>query len=96
MHLLQSRRFFVPQSDIETATRIAESMVRMCGMGSESVGPVEYLENPREGWQYSEATKAVVESEVRQKRCSAPLLLFISIYFEAMPITKQSKMWTKM
>eukprot|EP00668_Euglena_longa_P018481 GGOE01023059.1.p1 GENE.GGOE01023059.1~~GGOE01023059.1.p1 ORF type:complete len:598 (-),score=225.80 GGOE01023059.1:696-2489(-) len=53
------------QSDIETATRIAESMVRMCGMGSANVGPVQYQENPRDGWQYSEATKAIVEAEVR-------------------------------
>jgi len=54
------------QSDIETATKIAESMVRSCGMGSDSVGCVQYSENPRgEGWQYSEATKSVVEAEVR-------------------------------
>eukprot|EP00668_Euglena_longa_P013022 GGOE01015562.1.p1 GENE.GGOE01015562.1~~GGOE01015562.1.p1 ORF type:complete len:595 (-),score=206.55 GGOE01015562.1:264-2048(-) len=53
------------QSDIETATRIAESMVRTYGMGSADVGPVQYQGNLPDGWQYSEATKATVEAEVR-------------------------------
>mmetsp|Transcript_72089 Transcript_72089/g.120944 ORF Transcript_72089/g.120944 Transcript_72089/m.120944 type:complete len:148 (+) Transcript_72089:2-445(+) len=54
------------QSDIQTATKIAENMVRQCGMGSENVGYVQYSgESQKEGWEYSEATKAAVEGEVR-------------------------------
>jgi len=52
------------QSDISTATRIAETMIKACGFGSENVGTIEYNEGPK-GWQYSEATKSAVEAEVR-------------------------------
>jgi len=54
------------QGDIETATQIATTMVRQCGMGSENVGYVQYSgESQRAGWEYSEATKAAVEGEIR-------------------------------
>uniref|UniRef100_A0A7S1NPP9 AAA+ ATPase domain-containing protein n=1 Tax=Eutreptiella gymnastica TaxID=73025 RepID=A0A7S1NPP9_9EUGL len=50
--------------DISVATRIAEQMIKVCGMGSENVGTVDYSETPQ-GWRYSEATKSAVEAEVR-------------------------------